>query len=379
MSICVNLDFNMVGLTKAAKLFPASPDCIGQLGLFRTSNETCREIAFEREVHALKLIKTAAVGSFPTQNKPPAKYRKAFSIPHMPKMDVLLAGDLSCQQMTGSMTTLESAQRKVAEMQEKMNQEFEMTAEFHRMMALRGRLIDVDGMQLYDFYDEFGCPETRYEFDKDMNCVFKKMAFAYKRSLPKMVGSGYNRMTDICALVGDYVWECIHCGDEFKCAFERQENGAFLRDGTPWGDVRYAGVNWKNCFTEFCTDADIPEEVRDLLTGIKPNEIVMFPRGIPDMFIRYNAPAETMMSVNTVAEEIYYMADDLPHDRGIQIMGEMNALHMNTMPRAVCTFETQMPEDWEPTKDFFTPDEGGEGEETPKEGGEGEEAKRLAA
>jgi hypothetical protein len=138
----INLLPNMYGKMESMKLFPQK--------FVRTRN-----IAIEERNGVLNLLPTQHPGAPGTVGIQGKRKMRSFSIPHIPRDDVVLPEEVQGIRAFGSETELQAMAEVITDHLQSMRNKRAITLEHLRMGALKGYILDADSSTLYNLYDEF--------------------------------------------------------------------------------------------------------------------------------------------------------------------------------------------------------------------------------
>ncbi|HEL3863057.1 major capsid protein [Stenotrophomonas maltophilia] len=200
--------------------------------------------------------------------------------------------------------------------------DLDYTIEYHRMGALRGKVLDADGSTIVDFYEEFDVQQSviGMELNKADSKVRSKVV-AIKRAIEaKLGGVPYSGVHVFCSAG---FFDALIDHPDVQEAYKRWQDGAALRNdlrkGFVFGDVTFEELQGS-------TGGDI---------AIPDGEAIAFPLGVPDMFLTRFAPADYLETVRTRGLPYYTKTAKLRMDKGIELESQSNPLSINTRPDAV--------------------------------------------
>lgn len=193
----------------------------------------------------------------------------------------------------GSETSLQGVQRVVNDRLVDMSGKHDATLEHLRIGAIKGQVLDSDGVTvIYDLFNEFGV--TPYdEFDFDLSNAsatkgaVKKKCHDLKRKLEDALGAA--PYTEIHAFCSASFFDALVTHPDVTKAYDRYQESIFLRQGQARGQFDYAGI--------------VFEEYRGSVGGvdfIADGKAHFFPVGTQGLFRQYNAPADFVETVNTI-------------------------------------------------------------------------------
>lgn len=321
--------YGSVSLTQAIEKLPHVPSRLERLGLFTTEPVPTTTIALEELHGQLRLLETRARGSAAQTRQDERAHARTFAIPHIPYDDTLLADAVQNVRAFGQPAgSLASVNTIVNNKLQKMKQDHAVTWEYHRIGAISGVVIDADGSVIYNFFNEFGVAETEIDFNFfNASEELKITALSVERAMDRALGG--TPYTGIHAFCGDNFFDALTTHPAIKESYREFEGGRFYREqqassyandrGFSWG-----GITWENYKGRV-----------GAVDFIDSNTCRFIPVGAPNVFMRYNAPADFIESVNTLGLDIYAKQERLPLDRGIHIHTQSNPLFICTRPKAL--------------------------------------------
>lgn len=319
--------FNFVHLTTAFQKLPYKPGRIGSMGLFEDKGVPGRTIIVEEKDGVLKLLPTRNVGA-PGLVAPDEKRTvRSFVIPHIPYNATILAADLVDKRAFGSESAVEGMAAVVNDKMEEMRPSHEVTWEHMMAGALQGNILDADGSTvIYNLFTEFGVSEQTLDLTLGSTGIVKTKITALIRMVEDALGAAaYNHIHVFC---GDTIWDSFVEHADVKAAFDRWQDGAFLRtdrrSGFPFMNVIFENYRGKVGSVDF----------------LPSTEMRAFPVGVPGLYKKHNAPASFIETVNTIGRPLYAKQRRLDFDVGIEIRTESNPLPLCHIPRTLVKITT---------------------------------------
>ncbi len=315
--------FQVATLTEAINAVPYKPARIGQMGLFESRPVRTTQVVIERYDGRLALLPTQPRGAPSTLATRGMRVARSFTVPHIPYDDQILAADVQNVRAFGSETEMDTVETLVNQQLAEMRQSHEATHEWHRIGAIKGQILDADGVTvLYDLYTEFGVSASSVNMALNVGSTkTRNKTLEVKRTIENALGAAtYDHIHVLCS--GGFFDDLISHAD-VKEAFNRWQDGAFLRDD-PRAGFPYANV--------------VFEEYRGKVSGqdfIADGMAYAFPVGVPGLFVSAFAPADFMETANTMGQPIYAKSEPLRLNRGVEIHTESNALMLCTRPECV--------------------------------------------
>jgi hypothetical protein len=320
--------FSLRSLTSAINQAPYVPGRIGQMGLFRSSGITTTAAQIEIRDGVLYLIEARPRGADPKLNEDVARKMVPLNTVHLPVSDRVEADEVQNIRAFGTENVLQTIQGKVDEKLTTIRQSFEATLEWHRLGALKGIVLDVDGStELYNLYTVFEVSKlSTVYFDlsaaEPSDGDVRKKCHAIQRLIEDELGAA--TYTGIHGFVGKTFMDNLVSHKETLKAYDRWMDGQALRESFARRSFAYAGIMF--------------EEYRGKVGGtqfIGDEDAEFFPTGVPDLFRNVYAPANYIETVNTVGLPFYAKQTLDRKGRFVELDAQSNPLHYCTRPRVL--------------------------------------------
>jgi len=319
-----NPGFSMASLTAAINLLPNRYGRLEQLGLFPPKPVRTRQIMVEEYAGQLNLLPTRAPGSPGTLGERGRRRLRSFAIPHIPHDDVVLPDEVQGLRAFGSETESQAVAGVMARHLETMRNKHAITLEHLRMGALKGKILDADGSELFDLFAAFEIGQQTVAFDLAAagTNVKAKCAAVLAKIENNLKGEF---MSSVHCLCSPEFFEALSGHAKVEKAFENWQNGAILINDVRAG-FTYGGIT----FEEYRGQAsDANGTTRRF---IAPGEAHAFPLGTVDTFSTYFAPADFNETVNTLGQPLYAKQAPRQFDRGTDLHTQSNPLPMCHRP-----------------------------------------------
>ena len=157
--------FNMVSLTQAINILPNNYGRLRELDLFPDKGITTRVALVEELNGVLNLLSTQPVGAPEQQNRMGKRKVRAFSVPHIPLSDTILATEFEAVREFGTENQAQTLAGVINSHMQTAKNKYAITLEHLRMGAMKGIILDADGSLLYNLYTEFGITQNFVDFD----------------------------------------------------------------------------------------------------------------------------------------------------------------------------------------------------------------------
>lgn len=156
MPLSNDAHYGVLPMSEAINRVASVPTIIDELGIFKKTMLTTTYVSVESKGGALTLVDAVPRG---TAGMPVSEQRgktRTFSCLHLPKNDVVRADDVQNVRSFGSQKNTLTVAQKVADKLSAMKADIDYTIEHLRLGALKGKLLNADGTELVDIYQEFG-------------------------------------------------------------------------------------------------------------------------------------------------------------------------------------------------------------------------------
>jgi len=316
--------FNMMSLTEAIDKLPYVPAFLGSKNLFTRKGIQTTTAMFDEREGVLSLIPTAARGSRPTVAARGDRRARSFVVPHLPLTSSILADDVQNVRAFGQETALQTMSAAVNDELESMKQSFEATFEYHRAGAIKGVILDADGTSvIYNLFTEYGLTQHEVVFNLSLSTFdVKSAATEVLRHIRDALGATMYMGVD--ALCGDDFFDELTSHAKVAAAFDRWQDGQFLRDQQFESGFPFGGITWYNYRGSIGS-----------IDFFNTDEAYFYPTGVPRLFIEVNAPADYAETVNTIGKPYYAKQERMAFDKGVLIEAQSNPLFICTRPQCL--------------------------------------------
>lgn len=315
--------FSFTELTQAINKLPYVPTRIGQMGLFRARPITTLSVAIEMKSGVLTLVKTQPRGGRGPVKEPQKRNVRDFRTVHLPQSVKVMADEVQGVRAFGSQTETQTAMAWLMEKVAIARQDLDLTHENQRLGAIKGVVLDADGAEIYDYYDEFGLTQEEFDFDLgNASTMVRTKCHQLQRMIQKKLGGV--SFSGIHAFVGSTFFDSLVDHESVRDTYLGTGNASELRR-----NVRLAFDFGNVMFEEYRGEIGGTPMVGDDVG-------YAFPVGVPGMFESYFAPADYLNTVNTMGLPFYMSEPEmLPFGKGLEYEIQSNPLHINTRPDGV--------------------------------------------
>ena len=300
--------FNMTSLSTAIQQAPYAPQLLGQLGIFTPDRVRTTTIAVEQKGGVLSLIPTSERGAPLEEGKGEKRDIRHFSTTRIARGKTLYAAEVQNIRAFGSTSEMQAVQNEVAEIMNGktgLRAAVELTHEHMRLGAVQGKVMDADGSQLYDWFEQFGIarPATiNFDFaatTAEEGKVRVKCNDIIRSMMRGSHGAWLPGQTYAVGLCGDNFFDDLTSNAETRSTYLNQQEATDLRNevGQAFGSFRYGNILFINY-----RGTDDKSTV-----AVNNDECQFFPVGAPDAFKAGFSPAEFLPFVNTPGQDVYAM------------------------------------------------------------------------
>lgn len=328
--------FSCISLTKGILKRPYQPGRLASV--FQTESVDTWTVALEYKAGKISLIPVKTRGSGGSSMQPAERGKVyPFVVHHLPLDDAVSAAECGVREF-GTPDRIESIAARIRAKGERLRQNHEVTHEYHRIGAIQGIVKDADGStELVDLFDMFNLVEEEVDFELDVEATdVKRKCMAVRQIIEGKLGA--QTFSGIEAQVGDQFWDDLISHAEVKKAFERWQDGQFLRDDQrAQGDVPtfvFAGIKFMNYRGKVGSVDFIPTNVARF-----------YPVGVPDLFIQHFGPADFVETVGTMGKPFYLKQERQKFDKGIDLHSQSNPCMLCTMPEVLVKGSTTLTEE----------------------------------
>lgn len=246
------------------------------------------------------------------------------SIPHLPERAAVMADSVQGIREFGTQSNVKTVENERNKKLAKMRRQIDYTIEYHRVLALQGSYIDVNGATQSAFTLT---GQSQVTIDFALNSPTTKVrskCLTVQTSMETALGGvPYDGIEVWC---GATFWDNLITHAAVEATYLNTQMAAALRDGLlntlKFGDLtfqRYRGSS---------------------AVGIAAKDAYAYPTGVPGMFLTRFAPAPYIETVNTIGLPYYAKAEPMDFGVGIDIQAQSNPLNICVRPGAVIKLTT---------------------------------------
>lgn len=318
--------FSVSQLTDTIVDIPRVPTMLGDMNLFSESGINTLTFMIERKGAELNLVPTSPRGGVGQPTKTGTRKLIPLATVHLQENDAVLADVVQGVRAFGSETEVETISGVVRDRLTLMKENLDLTMEFHRVGALKGKVLDADGTSvILDVYDAFGMTKTSQAWNIETASTSidpVELTYNLKRTIRnKLGGRGFSGVMVICN--NDFLRNLLK-HNKMKEAYALWRENAYLRTDSMGADFVFNDVTFR---------------VYDYDIGGSPiigaGYAYAFPVGVQGMFRTVYSPADYMETVNTVGVPYYAKQERMAFDKGVGLEAQSNPLSYNKYPEAV--------------------------------------------
>lgn len=319
--------FKFREMLTAINRIPHEPRQVMSLGIFQEVRKTSDLIAVEVKAGTITLLKETSRHGVPEAMDRERGELFPFQIKARKQRDTLYADEIFKAREFGTEDMRKTIERERDLVLARMRMNHDATREQRYMGALRGLLLDSDGVTvLHNYFQEFGVTPPATVFLDVANsangALFEKVQNVVRSIAASLGGTTYR---SIHALCGPTFYTGLIKNAEVRDSFHRQNDSAFLRDDKVFSSFFWGGINWE----EYRGNASLGSYVAD-------DQALVFPTGVPDMYLEAIAPAPWLDTVGTLGLPYYAKsAVDPKYQAFIEMESQSHTLAMVTRPEAL--------------------------------------------
>lgn len=247
-----------------------------------------------------------------------------FNALHLPVTGTVRADEVQNVRAFGTETEVQTVQALINKRLEKMRAKIDATIAYHRLGAVTGIIMDADGQKvLVNLFQKFGLQQQSQvmALGTGTTDVAQKIRDAMRKSEDNLAGA--TMITGWLGICGRGFYDAFVGHDKVKAAFDRWNDGQFLRDDMRKG-FTFQEVVWKEYYGKVGN-----------VQFIDTDEAYLIPITAEGIFSTTYSPADYMETVNTLGLPYYAAQERLDFNKGVQLEAQSNPLTICTRPRAV--------------------------------------------
>lgn len=314
--------FSLISMTQAMENYEFQPGLISSMNLFEDVPISTDTVAVERRNNTFELIPTTLRGEPLPEGKRDGRNLRKFGTTRIAKGHTIQASEIQNVRAFGTEGELETAIRYVSRYQTRLMQQVEATWEFQRLGALFGKVVDVNGAVLVDWFSEWGITKPDvidFALDTATTPVEQKCRDVL-RIMQDKADDAWMPNTSIVGLAGDSFFDKLTQHKSVRETYLNQSqatqlNAAFglstqsgFRAGS-YATFTFGGItfiNYKGAKNFDKAAAEGTKTGKEAF-GVRSTRCKFFPINAPGVFQQAWAPGESFEVANTLGRPVYSM------------------------------------------------------------------------
>lgn len=311
--------FSLTSLTAAIQNVPYQPARISSAGLYAEEGIVGLDFYIEIADGVLELIPVSQRGAPAQPAKKGNRIAKSFRVAHVKQNDALLADQIMGVRAFGTESEVETMARIVGQRLATMASNIRYTLESHRLLGLKGVLVDALGNQV-NLYSEFNVAQKVVPFvlTSDDTKVRGKCLQVLEHIEEALGGLSFTGVEVLC---GKNFWADLIDHKAVADTYLNTQQAAELR-GDGRNSFEFGGLNFERYRGTSAVKVD-------------DNEAIAYPVGVQSMFLTRYAAADWIETVNTLGQPMYAKQWEMEAGRGINLEAQASPINLNTRPGAV--------------------------------------------
>jgi hypothetical protein len=317
--------FRVTPLTAAINKLPVAPGTLGAMGLFAEKGIRATSIVLELSEGRLVLVPNIPRTANPTPYGAGKRKTVTLAAAHLALSAVVLPDEIQDVRAFGSESVESGLLSQAGVINDRLGglkTSLEATREWHRVGALRGKVLDADGAVIHNLYSLFGVSQKAADvaFSDEETDVRQACLDARRHAEKKLAGVSVRGFRALCgaaffdALTGHPT--VVRAFDNWQAAQDRLAGD--LRKGFTFGGIEFIELPDAVGNTQFIPDA--MAQVFPVAQGV---------------FVTYLAPANYNEAVNTVGQAYYAKAEERKMGKGWDLEAQTNPLTLCLYPEAL--------------------------------------------
>lgn len=313
--------------TQAIREVPQVKNKVTNLGLFESEGLTTSTAIIDIDGYEIGVLGTHSRRSPAKRMKHENAKQLPIIIPHIELEDYIYPEDVEGKRMPGSQEE-DKLTRVRAKRLAQLSGNIDLTHEYMRLSAVKGKTKDGAGKVLFDAYAQLGESQKTVDFDMSGTTGLKSTLLDIKRHIEDSNKSG-GMINEIICLCSSSFFNALVNNAEIAEVYSNQAGITNpLKDDLRAGFV-YEGIY----FIEY--GGSVVLENGNTEAMIEDKTAYFLPRGIQGMFREYYAPKTDMNYVNTEGVSKYASEFSHPEGKWLKLSAETNPLMINTRPQMV--------------------------------------------
>lgn len=309
-------------LTGAINHIPPVPTRIGQMGLFTKRNFRTNAVELDEVNGSIEILDPSVRDSPPAQLGDDTRETRLIPMSYFSKEFVVRPEEVEGLRAEGSRTELVQVADVVNQKLARIRQIHDVTLEYEMMGAIKGIITKKDGVTTrQNLFTLFNVTQQTEDFlfgTSTTDLKAKTRSAVRKSKIGLGGGMSANGYVSLCGV--DF-FDKLTNHPSVKELYLNQPRSAELN--TP-DRFSWQGITWES-YDGSVNGADF----------IAAGEAYLVPLGVPGLLETLFGPANTMDSVNQVAQELYIQRDMLKYNKGISALYESNHISICKKPKSI--------------------------------------------
>lgn len=312
--------FSLQTLTAEINNLPFTPTMIGGMNLFEEEGVATLSALIDEINDTVALLSPKprhAPGHVVNGDKGKVH---SISIPHIPERAAIFADSVQGVRELGSETNTKTVESERNARLRKMRRQIDYAVEYHRLLVLQGSYMDVNGA-IQSAYTLFGAgSRTSVDFllGTATTKVREKCIEVTEAVESALGGVGYTGVEVLCSTG---FWKKLITHPKVEETYLNTSMAAALREGL-LGTMEFGDITWRRY--RGTSAVKVPD-----------GKGLVYPVGVPGMYMTRFAPAPYIETVNTTGLPYYAKSKVMDFDRGLELEAQSNPLNLCLRPAAL--------------------------------------------
>lgn len=316
--------FSFQTLTAAINNLPFVPKQIADMGIFDEQGQPNLQALIDEVNETIELVAVKSRGAPPQVVDGDKGKVYDFTIPHLPEKAYIAADSVQGVRELGTENNSRTVESERNKRLAKMRKQIDLTIEWHRLQALMGNYIDVNGTAT-SLFTKFGVSQVTTDFALNSSSTkVRSKCLTVQTSIEDNLGG--LESTGIVVLCGATFWDNLITHPAVEATYLNTQMAAALRTGLlntlVFGDLefrRYRGSS---------------------TVKIPVKEAYAIPMGVENLCLTRFAPGNYIEAVNTIGLPYYAKARENQFGTGVDMQAQSNPLNIVTRPHAIIKLTT---------------------------------------
>lgn len=322
--------FTALDLTAAVNILPPQWGRITEMGIFDPVPISTTNVEIVRNKGKLAILSDEMRGTMPNVAEGERPRQVIVPVMHLPWLDTITPDDIqNLVSFVGNTRTPRTMESEMNKRLMNVRRRGDITNEFLKMGALKGKIVDGKGAELYDWFQIFNITQLEVDFKlgtatTDIREKCEEVVAHIEDNLLDDV------MTDVRVLVDPKFFGGLVEHPKVEKFFQNHSEHMRMAGRDIRRNFPLHGLN----FEEYrATAAGIDGQTHRFIAEKNGHA---FPEGTGNTFGAVNAPPHDVRFANQlVGEEMYISPKVLDHGQGIELACQMNPLQYCTRPEVL--------------------------------------------